>query len=66
MDILCTCCGEPWDVDSVLHEDPQGFTRHGCVITACPHCFGKPPSITLRFIDSISMQTTRGCPSVSW
>jgi hypothetical protein len=44
MDILCTCCGEPWDVYSVLHEDPAGFTRQGCLVTACPYCSGKPPA----------------------
>jgi hypothetical protein len=43
MDILCTCCGEPWDVYHVLHESPEGFTRHGCLITACPCCLGKRP-----------------------
>ena len=58
MDILCTCCGETWDVDSVLHEEPKGFTRHGCVITACPHCFGKPSSDQTRlyrkYLDAVA------------
>jgi hypothetical protein len=39
MDLLCTNCGEPWDVDHVLHEaDPEDFTRDGGLITRCPSC----------------------------
>ena len=26
MDLICTCCGEPWDVDYVLHEEPTNLT----------------------------------------
>ncbi|NLX99962.1 MAG: hypothetical protein GXY83_28015 [Rhodopirellula sp.] len=43
MDILCTCCGEPWDIYHLLHEAPEDFIRHGCLVTACPCCQGKPP-----------------------
>ena len=43
MDILCTCCGEPWEVSFVLHEEPQAFERNNCVITACPACRGYTP-----------------------
>jgi hypothetical protein len=46
MDIICTCCGEPWDVDYVLHEEPQGFDRHGSLISACPCCRGVPEHLT--------------------
>ena len=27
MDLLCTCCGEPWDIYHVLHEEPEEFDR---------------------------------------
>ena len=43
MDLICTCCGEPWDVDYVLHEEPRGFDRRGGRILACPCCHGTTP-----------------------
>jgi len=43
MDIICTCCGEPWDTYHVLHEEPQGFEREGALIKACPCCHGRQP-----------------------
>ena len=43
MDIICTCCGEPWDIYHVLHEEPQGFEREGALIKACPCCHGRQP-----------------------
>ena len=43
MDIICTCCGEPWDVDYVLHEEPQAFEREGALIKACLCCHGRQP-----------------------
>ncbi len=45
MDVLCTCCGEPWDTYYVQHEEPEGFIRKGAVITACPFCKGRKPQI---------------------
>ena len=41
MDLLCIRCGEPWDIDHVLHEEPDGFKRKGGVIRQCPCCKGK-------------------------
>ena len=39
MDIRCTNCGEPWDVDHVLHEaEPEDFDRQGGLIRHCPCC----------------------------
>lgn len=38
MDLICTSCGEPWDLDHVLHEEPEGFTRDGAAIVSCPCC----------------------------
>ena len=45
MDLVCTSCGEPWDLDHVLHEEPELFTRAGAAIVACPGCHpsGDPP-----------------------
>lgn len=37
-DLMCINCGEPWDMDYVLHEEPQEFTRNGAAITRCPTC----------------------------
>jgi hypothetical protein len=41
MDVVCICCGEPWDTDYVVHDEPEGFIRKGAAITACPCCKGK-------------------------
>jgi hypothetical protein len=38
MDLICVYCGEPWDMDYVLHESPKDFTRIGGVIKHCPSC----------------------------
>ena len=43
MDLICTCCGEPWAVDHVLHQEPDGFDRQGGLIRSCPCCHGTPP-----------------------
>ena len=43
MDLICTCCGEPWDVYHVLHEDTTEFDRQGGLIRGCPCCHGIPP-----------------------
>ena len=44
MDIVCVNCGEPWDVDYVLHEAPREFTRTHSRIDRCPACpaMGRP------------------------
>ncbi len=37
-DLFCTVCGEPWDLDYVLHEkDPDMKYAHGR-ISSCPCC----------------------------
>lgn len=38
MDLICIACREPWDMDHVLHEDPDAFVRKHGVITHCPCC----------------------------
>ncbi len=44
MDVICTCCGEPWHIDHVLHEEPEEFDRRGALIRACPVCDGTRPA----------------------
>ena len=43
MDLVCVCCGEPWAIDYVLHEEPDGFERQGGLIRSCPCCHGVEP-----------------------
>ena len=38
MDLLCTQCAEPWDLDFVLHDAPSDFERHAACIYKCPCC----------------------------
>lgn len=38
MDLVCIRCGEPWDLDHVLHEAPTDFRRNGGLICHCPTC----------------------------
>jgi hypothetical protein len=45
MDLICTRCGEPWDLDHVLHEDPGGFDRDGGLIRRCPSCPAEEPKL---------------------
>ncbi|MBP7937214.1 MAG: hypothetical protein GX616_25390 [Planctomycetes bacterium] len=48
MDLVCIRCGEPWDMDYVLHEDPGGFKRRGGRIEHCPCCPKEPPKHSTR------------------
>lgn len=38
MDLICSKCGEPWEVGHVLHEEPERFNREGSLILGCPCC----------------------------
>jgi hypothetical protein len=39
MNLICTNCGEPWDLYHVLHEaEPQDIKRQGGLIRHCPCC----------------------------
>ena len=38
MDMVCITCGEPWDMDYVLHEAPGEFIRRHSRIDHCPAC----------------------------
>ena len=40
MDLVCSRCGEPWDLYYVLHEEPEAFERDGSLILRCPACRG--------------------------
>lgn len=44
MDLICTRCGEPWDLDTVLHDEPEDFTRRGAAIVRCPVCEENGPA----------------------
>ncbi len=44
MDLVCTTCGEPWDMDYVLHDEPGSFKRQGAAITHCPVCKENGPA----------------------
>jgi len=42
MDLYCTRCGEPWDMDYVNFEmtlEERNHFKHG---EGCPSCYGKP------------------------
>lgn len=43
MDLVCIRCGEPWNLDHVLHEAPKDFRRNGGLIVQCPTCPVKRP-----------------------
>jgi len=43
MDVICTCCGEPWDIYHELHEEPREFDREGALIRGCPCYHGREP-----------------------
>ena len=44
MDLICTNCGEPWDMDTVLHDEPDDFKRRGAAIIQCPACKENGPA----------------------
>ncbi|MBD3248551.1 hypothetical protein GF336_00720 [Candidatus Woesearchaeota archaeon] len=46
MDIYCSRCGEPWDIDTVLRESPEEFERMQSLITRCPACPEDPKQIS--------------------
>lgn len=48
MDLVCTSCGEPWDMDYVLHEEPEAFTREGSAIVSCPCCPEQKGKVTAK------------------
>jgi len=40
--MICLRCAEPWSIDYVLHDEPDGFDRVGCLIRSCPVCRSRP------------------------
>jgi hypothetical protein len=38
MDLICSRCGEPWEIYYVLHEEPEAFEKKGGLIIRCPLC----------------------------
>lgn len=49
MDLICLTCGEPWELDYVLHDAPADFERKGCCITRCPACAKRLPTLNKRY-----------------
>lgn len=45
MDLVCTRCGEPWDIAYVLQEEPDAFRRRGGLIQHCPSCPTAKPQL---------------------
>ena len=45
MDLVCTRCGEPWDLYHVLHDEPEAFERENGVILRCPCCPAGEPDL---------------------
>lgn len=44
MDLICTRCAEPWELDYVLHDAEEGeLSRRGGVILRCPACPREEP-----------------------
>jgi len=57
MDIICTCCGEPWSIHHILHDAPEEFIRDGALITACECCKGVRPKLSedaREYLDSVA------------
>lgn len=46
MDLVCTRCGEPWDLSEVMHERPHAFRRRGGLIRWCPTCPAVRPALS--------------------
>ena len=53
MDIPCCGCGEPWEMDEVLHGSPSQFVRDGAKITRCPSCRQRRPRLTIAERDRL-------------
>ena len=50
MDLVCTKCLEPWDMDYVLHECPEDFKKNECgAIIECPNCEGETKKSILEY-----------------
>ena len=51
LDLYCSTCGEPWDMDTVLHEEPAAFERarngRGAIVR-CPVCKVRGPQSAER------------------
>ena len=53
MDILCTRCGEPWDVCSLTDDMTSGEAKYLKAGRGCPCCINKPDSeVTNRAPDA--------------
>jgi hypothetical protein len=43
MKLTCICCGERWEAQHVLRDEPEKFDRRGAILRACPCCHGSEP-----------------------
>lgn len=56
MDVVCAGCGEPWDIYSVLHDEPDSFDRDGCLIRHCPSCKdNKKRGLAKRLVEDLEI-----------
>ena len=56
-DLMCANCGEPWDFDYVIHDEPEEFVRKGSLISRCPNCRDKGKILT-KDLDPIRQMKT--------
>lgn len=60
-DVLCACCGEPWDRWGAHHGD-MSDTEYTAFLAGegCPSCLAKVPRLKLRSLDvGFDLRTTR-------
>lgn len=56
MDLICTRCGEPWDVYHVMHDaEPGDFTRKNGLIVRCPACPAKKVKLDSKQRETVEM-----------
>ena len=59
MELLCVCCGKPWDVAHVLREATTEFDLEGALIRGCPSCQGvEPDGMTEEKRDALRVAAT--------
>ena len=58
-DIICKCCGEPWEYDYVYHDMTEQERENFMRGRGCPCCKGKSDGQdrTLEFLESLDEGT---------
>lgn len=54
MDVICFNCAEPWDIHTVIHDEPESFKRRGCLIRAYPCCQGEPRQLPYEMREDLN------------